>query len=219
MRMRGILRIVIAVTALVALSLCQGCGLVGYVAATVPKSVDAQYSGLAKQKIAIMVWADRGVRIDYPNLQLDLANAVQADLIAKTDESSLSKAEFPWEARSVLRFQREHPELEARSITEWAHRISGITRVIYVEVPDFSTRSGTAVQLLKGGLTANVKVLEVGSTGPSKIVYEKQNIQVYYPPKSKEGVVDIAENIIYRGTINGAALELAQLFYPHVIED
>lgn len=201
-----------------ALLMVGGCQLIGFVAATIPQSVDAQYKGLAKQKVAVLVWADRGTRIDFPNLQLDLGNGVQANLIAKANESSLKGSQFPWESRSVLRFQREHPELEGRAVTEWAHRLSGITRLIFIEVPEFSTRSGTAIQLLKGGMTANVKVLEIGAS-QSKIVYERQNVQVTYPPKVKEGVVDVPEIAIYSGTVNEMALTIAKLFYPYAIED
>lgn len=195
-----------------------GCTAFGFFASAIPKSADAEYKGLAKQKVAIMVWADRGVRIDFPNLQLDLGNGVQAYLISKTDEDSLKETQFPWEVRSVLRFQKEHPELEGRSITEWAHRITGVSRLVFVEVPEFSTRAGTAVQLLKGGMVVNVKVLEI-SNGKSKIAYERQNIGIAFPEKSKEGVVDVPESAIYGGTLNLGAKTIAELFYPHIIED
>lgn len=217
--MRGSLFVVAGwIVVCIATLLLGGCSAIGYVASSIPQSTDAQYKGLANQKVAVMVWADRGVRIDYPNLQLDFGNAFQANLIARAEEDSLKKSQFPWEVRSVLRFQKEHPELEGRSITEWAHRISGVSRLVFIEIPEFSTRSGAAVQLLKGGLIANVKVLEVQS-GKSKIVYEHQNIAVAFPPKSKEGVVDVAESTIYSGTVNLGAKTVAELFYPHIIED
>ena len=180
--------------------------------------MDAQYKGLAGEKVAVMVWADRGLRIDWPNLELDTGNGIQSYLLAKTDEDSLKKTQFPWEVRSVQRFQKEHPELEGTSITEYAHRISGVSRLIFVEVAEFSTRSDTAVQLLRGGMTANVRVLEIGG-GTSKVVYERQHVKVMFPPKSPEGVIDVSEALIYNGTVNAMSLELAQLFYPHMIED
>jgi hypothetical protein len=195
-----------------------GCQAIGYFASAIPQSVDAQYKGLAGEKVAVMIWADRGLRIDFPNLQLDTGNGIQSFLLAKTDEDSLKKTQFPWEVRSVLRFQKEHPELESRSITEYAHRISGVTKLIFVEIGDFSTRSGTAVQLFRGGMTANLKVLDV-KPGASTVVYEKQHIQVNFPPKSPEGVIDASEALIYNGTVNAMSLEIAELFYPHVIED
>jgi hypothetical protein len=137
---------------------------------------------------------------------------------AAMKEASADSAADGWEVRSVLRFQKEHPELEGRSITEYAHRISGIDRLIFIEIADFSTRNGTAVQLLKGGMTANVKVLEIGDKS-SKIVFEELHVQVNYPPKAPEGVIDMSEAAVYGGTVDTMALQVAQLFYPHIIED
>ena len=206
----------VIVVGLAIVALGAGCAAAGYIASAIPQSVDAQYKGLAGEKVAIMVWADRGLRIDFPNLMLDTGNSMQSYLLAKTDEDSLKLTQFPWEVRSVLRFQKEHPELEGRSITEYAHRMSGVTRLLFVEISEFSTRSGTAVQLLRGGMKVNIKVLEVG-TASSKIVYEKQGITVAFPPKSPEGVIDMSESMVYGGTVNEMSLTLAKLFYPHIV--
>ena len=169
-----------------------GCGTLGYVAANLPKSEDAKYKGLAKQKVAVMVWADRGTRIDYPNLQLDTGNTIQAQLISKADEADVKEIQFPWEVRRCCASRRSILNSKGAPITEYAHRISGITRLIYVEVGDFSTRSDTAVQLLRGSMNTNVKVVEIGN-GTSKVVYEINNLNTLFPPKQKEGVIDKPE--------------------------
>jgi hypothetical protein len=207
------------VVLLIACLFClSGCIALGYVASAIPQSTDAQYTGLAGQRTAVLVWAPRGVRVDHPNLQLDLANAIQANLAAKINESSLKGTEFPYETRSVLRFQREHPELEFQSVTEWSHRMSGLDRLVYVEVIDFSTRSGTAVQLLRGGISANVKVVEMHS-GSSKIAYERPDVRLFFPRNAPEGVVNVSDAAIYTGTINEMGLTIARLFFPHIIEN
>ena len=207
---------------MVCLLLCglciAGCAAVGWFASSLPKSQDAKYKGLAKQRTAVMIWAERGTRVDFPDLQLDLGNTIQATLLAKADESDVKDVQFPYEVRSVIRFQREHPELEGRSVTEYAQRLSGITRLIYVEVGDFSTRSGAAVQLMKGTMTANVKVVEI-SGGKSKVAYQAGNLQSYFPPKEKEGVVDVPEQAIYAGTVQAMGKQIAELFYGHIIEE
>lgn len=216
MRSQRVLLSVLCLT--VCALLASGCVLAGWVAAGVPKSEDAKYKGLAKQRVAVMVWAERGTRIDYSSLQLDLGNTIQTTLLAKADEADVKDIQFPYEVRSVLRFQKEHPELEGRSITEYAQRISGITRLVYVEIGDFTTHSDTAVQLLRGTLTANVKVVEVNG-GKAKIVYEINNVRTNFPPKDKDGVIDVPEQAIYAGTVRAMGLQIAQLFYGHVIED
>jgi len=205
------------VAALVTVS-SGGCQIFGAVASKIPRSRDAQYKNLAGQRVGVLAWTHRGIRIDYPNLQIDMANAIQAQLQAKTDESSLEETTFPWEPRSVLRFMREHPELEAQGVTEWAPRVSGIDRLIYIEIVDFSTRSGSAVQLLRGGITVNVKVVEIQNRAAT-IGYERQHMRLYFPPNAPEGVVNVSEAAIYNGTVTVASREIGRLFYPHVIED
>lgn len=196
----------------------HGCAAAEIIDRAIPKSVDAQYKGLAGQKVAVMIWADRALRIDYPSLTIDTANATQSCLIAKTDQAELKDTQFPWEARSVARFQKEHPEIEGRPVTEYAQRISGITRLVSIEVAEFSTHSDMAVQLLKGNMTGNVKVIEI-ENGKAKIAYERSGITVAYPPKAPAGVSTMPESGIYAGTVQAFGLEVAQLFYGHVIEE
>lgn len=206
----------------VCLTLCAlfttGCALFGWAASSMPRSEDAKYKGLAKQRTAVMVWADRGIRIDYPNLPLDLGNTIQVTLLSKAKEDDVKEIQFPYEVRSVVRYQKEHPELEGRGVTEYAHRMSGLSRLVYVEINDFTTRSDTAVQLMRGAISANVKVVEIAN-GKSKVVYEINNLRTYFPPKQKDGVIDVPEQAIYVGTVKDMGLQIAQLFYGHVIED
>jgi hypothetical protein len=96
--------------------------------------------------------------------------------------------------------------------------MAGLSRLIYVEVNDFTTRSDTAVQLLRGSISANVKVLEI-EQGKSKVVYEINNLRTYFPPKQKDGVIDVPEQAIYAGTVKDMGVQIAQLFYGHVVED
>ena len=197
-------------------TLC-GCALVGVIGQAIPVTVHAEYAGLKGQKIAVMCWVDRGIRIDYPQLQLDTATFVQTQLIDQKSVGELKESQWPWEARSIIRFQREHPELEGRPINEYAHRISGVTRLIYIEVDQFSTRGEETVQLKRGRMLGRVKVLEIAD-GKSKIVYEKQNIEVAFPPKRPEGVLDMPESQVYAETVKMFGLSIGQLFYSREVD-
>jgi hypothetical protein len=194
-----------------------GCSLVGVIGQAIPVTIDAEYTGLKGQKIAVMCWVDQGIRTDYPQLQLDTATFVQKDLTDQKDSSELKESQWPWEARSVIRFQREHPELEGRPINEYAHRLSGVTRLIYIEVDQFSTRGDETVQLKRGRMLGRVKVLEIAD-GKSKIAYEKQNIEVTFPPNRPEGVLDVADPQVYSETVKLFGTEIGQLFYSRQVE-
>lgn len=198
-----------------------GCQIGAIVGRAIPQSVHAQYSGLAGQEVAVMVWAPRAIRIDYPRLMPDIAEGIQNDLQEKArqkQKQELKGTTFPWQPRSVIRFQKEHPELEGAPITTYAHRISGISRLIYVEISDFSTRSDAAVQLLQGSISANVKVVEIAD-GSSRIAYENPSVQLTFPPRRPQGVINVPEEVIYSGTVRGLSRQVAELFYGHVIEE
>ena len=194
-----------------------GCSLIGVIGQAIPVTVHAEYAGLKGQKVAVMCWVDRGIRVDYPQLQLDTATFVQTQLIDQKDVSELKESQWPWESRSIVRFQREHPELEGRPINEYAHRISGVTRLIYIEVDQFATRGDETVQLMRGRMLGRVKVLEIAD-GKSKIVYEKQNIEVAFPPNRPEGILDVPESQIYNQTVKLFGTSIGQLFYSREVD-
>src|ERR1039458_1231073 len=86
-------------------------------------------TGLANQSVVVVVWADRGIRIDNPNLQLDLATGLEQKLkMAQTDEKpkELIGATFPVRADSVARFQEDHPEMEYEPIEQTALKFNSM---------------------------------------------------------------------------------------------
>src|SRR5260370_13871504 len=64
-----------------ALPLLGGCNVIGVFAQVLPVSdVAPAYSGLKDQTVGVMVWADRGSRIDFPTLQADIARGITTKL-------------------------------------------------------------------------------------------------------------------------------------------
>jgi hypothetical protein len=201
------------------LSGCQALGIFANAAGDLP--VDPKYKGLGKQHVAVMVWTDRATATDWPRLQLDLSRGIESRLddIAKgkdhpkyLDGTTLAAAE------SVVRYQRDHPEIESQSITDVAPKLA-VTRLIYIEVLGFATRPEDSVELLRGTVSANLKVLDVKSDF-AKVVYEEENIKVAYPAKApEEGLPNLSEIEIYEKTLDAFSIEILNRFIPHVEEN
>jgi hypothetical protein len=195
-----------------------GCAALGYAAAVMPKPpIKASYEGLANQSIGVMVWVDRSIRIDYPTLQLDVANSIQLKLQAaqKDKKDELKAAIFPVEPRSIARYQADHPETDATPITEVAPNLN-VSRVIYIEITDFATRPEASLELFRGEMMGAITVVAVDEAGRSKVVYEEKNVRVTFPPKSPpEGVPASNDVKIYTGTVDDFTTEIAQRFYTH----
>jgi hypothetical protein len=200
----------------------SGCAAVSVIANAVPQTVPAKYSGLAGQSVGVMVWADRGTRIDYPNLQLDAVSAIQ-NLLLKTQASGAAKTElqnttFPIEPRSIARYQIDHPEIEAMAVTEFAPNL-GVSRLIYIEIEQFATRSQMALDMYRGSLTATLTIVEIAGPGQARIAFQENDIRAIFPPKSKpEGVPVGRDDVMYGGVIRELAAEIVKRLVAHEAE-
>ncbi len=203
------------------LAILAGCQLLGVAASTLPQpDVAASYAGLQKQNVGIMAWADRGVTIDHPAIQPDIAK----DLQDKLQQAAASGADEVKEVRwakidDILRFQEDHPEMRFDPAEEVAPRL-GVTRLIYVEVASVSLHPVEAVDLSRGDIVVNLKVIEI-SGGKSKVAYQEEHIAGLYPPHApSEGVAGMEDDqVLFRRTLDVLTTELAKRFISHPPED
>jgi hypothetical protein len=187
-----------------------------------PKYEAAAYKGLSKQSVAVMVWPDRGVQMDHPYVQGDVAAGIQKKLIdvqGSDKPAELQDAKFPFRTDAILAYQEEHPETQTQPLTEMAAKLN-VSRLIYVEVTDFSTRSPISEELYLGTMVGNVKVVEIDDKGSAKTVYEKNEIKVAFPKDSpKEGMPSGTDAKIYQGTLDMFTTQVAQLMYTHEVDE
>ncbi len=203
-----------------ALIFVNGCAALGVAAhAMPPATILPAYDGLAGQTVGVMVWADRGVRIDFSSIQVDLANAVQKRLAAAAPKAKqLKGTNFPVQPASIVRYQQDHPEIEGSPIASVAPKL-GVSRLIYIEIENFATRSDLSTDLYRGTAAASVKVVEVsGAVG--KDSFGESGIKIAFPPKApREGIPNVGDYKIYAGTIDSLATQIANRFLPHEEED
>ena len=197
----------------------SGCMVAGVVANAMPRFTAAAYPGLAGQTVAVMVDVDDAILIDWPELRLDVAAGVQDKLhqAQAAGSKELEKTQFPVPPASVVRFQREHPEIHAQPLTKIAPRLGGISRLIYVEMEDFQTHPAGSVDLFRGSVSARVRVVEVAD-GRAHVAYEDV-VKALFPVRApEEGVPGADEYAIYRGTVNELTSEIAKRFITHESE-
>ncbi len=205
------------------------CTLLGVGAQALPQAtVVPQYKGFADQSVGVMVWADRGMRIEWEFIQLDLANAVHAKLAAtakpptppgkkpkQTKVKEWRGATFPVVPASIIRFQQDNPEIDGQPIADVAPRL-GVSRLIYVEVEEFATRPDGGVELFRGDANVTLRVVEIAPDGKAKVAYEENEVRATFPPKSpKEGRPSVGDRRIYVGLIDALGDAIAKRFVPH----
>jgi hypothetical protein len=209
------------------LPLSGGCAVFGYAAAVIPgPAVKASYPGLKGQKVAVMSWAERAVTYDFPMLQSDVSMAVHNKLVqaadpkAKTEELQGTTFVDP---RQTFRFQKNHPELENRSLAEIAPKVAaalGCSRLIWVEIQPFSIYDPRAPVLLKGIATVTIRVAEIKGD-QVKIAYEEAAVGVEFPKSAPEGVPPsdrMTPNYIYKGLVDELTTKVAVRFFSNPAE-
>ena len=204
--------------ALLPAPLCAtGCTIIGVAAQALPEgNVSARYAGLRGHSAAVLVWAPRGLEIEYPALRLDLVTAIQSRLLAaqKARKGELKGTTVPHAPASLVRFQEDHPELERSPIVAVAPRL-GVQRLVYIELENFQTRSDQSVELYRGSATISLRVVEV-ENGAAKVAYEEAGLTSVFPPTAPpEGVPGAGDARIYRGTVEQLAEGVARRFYSY----
>jgi hypothetical protein len=199
-----------------------GCTVVGAISGTVghalPNYVAPAYSGLAGQRVAVMIWVEQGVRADFPYLALDVAAGIQERLksLQQSDKpKELEKTTFPIRPDTIIRYQEDHPELEDAPLVQTAARLN-VDRLIYLEIDSFSTRSEASIDLYRGSIdAAQLQVLEIGN-GTAKSVFRENNIKVVYPKKDPtEGEPEGNDAKVYKNTLDAFTTQIAERFYTH----
>ncbi|MBC7783137.1 MAG: hypothetical protein H7144_04795 [Burkholderiales bacterium] len=191
--------------------------MLGVIAGKMPKpDIDAAYHGLAGKSVGVMVWVDPSTLIDWPGLPLDLANSLDAKLkeAQAAKQKELEGTTFPYQPRSFVRYQKEHPGINALPIIDVAPKLD-VARLVYVEVNSFSSRADGAVAMYLGQMDASIKVIEV-ENGVAKLGYSESGIRIQYPRSApREGQLNQTDRAMYAGSINEMSTELAIIFFRH----
>jgi hypothetical protein len=197
--------------------LCAGCPAAGYVASAFPtgQSIPAAYKGLPNQTCGVMVWADEGVLDDFKSIQLDTAKGLQAKLDSAEKSGVNEVKDVKWvSADRILQYQQNHADVSTEPAEEVAPHL-GVSRLIYVEIEDFATHPSDSPDLWRGSVTATVTVVEVAD-GKGKVAYAERGITATYPDKCPpEGLPNLADDAIYRGTVEKLTSTLGERFVPH----
>lgn len=212
--------LIVFLLAPLALLLCAGCDLVGVTAEAITGETDITpaYTGLAGQRVAILVWADEGVSLDHPTVNADIARSLLGKFQDGSDAKlkELKGTSFV-DVADILRFQEAHPESQVDSPEQIAQQLPG-TRLIYIELDSLALHPGQSNDLARGQATADVKVIEIKGS-ETKIAYQQNSLSTVYPKDSPpEGVYGLSDELIYNKTVDALADEIGNIFMTHAAD-
>jgi hypothetical protein len=217
-RLVGVGRRVLCAGILALLAWTGGCTnlLQSIATGLAPDPVEApSYTSMAHQKCGILALTDSGTRIEWPDLELDVANALEHKLQTAIDVKTKELEGLTVvQSASVKQYMDNHPELDTVPIATIAARLP-LTRLIYIDIDDFSTRPQQTIDLYRGYVEAKVSVVEI-KDGKATIAFTSDPIKIIDPPGTpQEGSPDIDESKLYSMTIDDFTTKCAELFVPH----
>lgn len=201
-------------TLLIALSTFTGCEGLGYLAYTITGSekqdIKAEYKGLEGQRVAVLVDADAATLTRYPRAQLEICEAISLKLAANVKDISVVAP------RAVIDYQNRNSYWTTATYQRLAKELN-VSRVILVELAEFTMHEPGNRYVLRGTITANVAVADAKETSPNRLAYDT-TIKVIYPEGDKIGVVNREEKNIRFATVDLFSQAATSKFYDHTIE-
>ncbi len=167
--------------------------------------VKAEYTGLKNQRIAIIVATGPGINFEYPYARTNVALA-SAQVIGKY----VKKAQFV-NQDEIEAFQMENLSWATLPVETIGLKFDA-TRILYLDLYQFTMHEENSVHLLRGQIRASARVYEIN--GNRKAVYQTE-ISVEWPKHGPRPMSEATLARLQMETIVKFAERLARKFYDH----
>jgi hypothetical protein len=164
-----------------------GCTLAGFLAKNyqenTPRSVDAEYAGLAGQSFTVVVRADRSILADFPGIADAISIRVNDTLRAnlpEMDESGGTTGYIP--PTKQLEWLSNHPRWRSMMPSELGKSLQ-VTRLVVIDLYTFRLHDPGNRYIWNGDASATVRVFEIDSVLPDDAVFET-DVHVSFPTAS-----------------------------------
>jgi hypothetical protein len=171
------------------------------------RKVKAEYTGLTEKKIALVIAGRPAIEFEFPMADMDLAL-----IAAHTIAQHVKKVAFV-DQNQIDVFQRENLDWAALPMQDIGGKFQA-QRVLYVDLLQFTLREENSVNLLRGNLSADIRVYDMESPNPNQPVYQTE-LTVIYPEVAPVPMSDSAQQATYLQTMGQFAQRLAYRFYDH----
>lgn len=202
-----------AIVILASQSGCSGLKFLTYVATPEDKGKDVkgEYENLAGKSVAVIIAAGPEVLLEYPTIQLEIADAVNGEIRKNIHDAR------PVNPARVIRYQEEHPRWQSLPPEQLAGTFESDYALV-IALVDFSTRESGSVHLSRGHLIAQASLYQAprpDKPGLVNPVWKSRTIESVYPPTSTSEVPAADERGIRLKTAHAFADTLVKNFYTH----
>ena len=158
---------------------CNYLAFFGYlIAPEIPeKKVPAEFDGLAKHSVVVVIYADAKTQFDFPLVRWELASMISSELSKNVEKVRVV------DPRAVLRYQDENLEWDAMDKTALG-KLFGADYVLYVAINTFSTIEAGSEYLFRGELNADIALHQVSLSERQSRVWNSSDVHINYPDQA-----------------------------------
>ena len=172
--------------------------------------VQAEYLGLADQRIAIMVAADSHMQYQYPEARDSVCRAFTARIARNVSGVTTT---IPDE---ISQFQEDNPYWINMRYGELAKQLD-VDMIVIVDLIEYQTHEPGNAHIWQGLITGNIGVIDAHSVDPDNFVFQN-TVTAKFPEESTVGIIDSDDDTIQLGMVTLFSRSGAGLFYDHQIE-
>ncbi len=206
-----------ALAALAAAAVQSGCvlgQLVGGMAASAQRTgtttVTARYAGLRGKSFAVVVYADRIIQADFPEVVGDLTVTIARRLAAQ-DEAVGASGFVPGER--ILEYQYSNPRWVVMPWRELGEQL-GVDRLIVVELQEFRLHDPGNQYTWAGVASGAVRVVELDGPAPDSPIFQ-ETVTVRFPDQDGYGPMQMPGSTIQLALSKRFVDRASWLFYDH----
>ena len=177
---------------------------------TVPAEHD-----LAGETVAIVVYAGPETQLEYPNVQVEIHDAVAAEMTKNVKDVTVV------DPRRVIRYQAENPDWHSEP-PEKLCRVFRCDAVVLVSLVEFTSREPGSIHLARGRITAEASVYQPARRGPDArpagCAWRSETIRVVHPKDAPVGLPIGNDWKLRMDTERIFAALLVRSFYKHKVQ-
>lgn len=207
---RALRIVILAALACGACGCMQGRYLIYLLTGNKEEDVKAEFVGLADKTVAVVVYCEKSVLFEYPDVQLSVSARVAGDMKKNVEKVKVV------DPRRILKYQDENIYWDEKDKTELGKAL-GADFVLYITLVEFSTREPGSVNLYRGRIVSQASLYKMGVPERSSRVWQDRDIRVIYPENDPTGQPRENDRAIRAETERLLAEKISQKFYDHKV--
>jgi len=191
-----------------------GCSLIGFAAHVIAGkhagrtvTVSAQYNGLDRQSVAVLVSADEYTYFEHPDATAAVCRRTSALLASSILDVRVIDPD------QITDFQKENPYWNTLPHGQLLQRLQ-VDRLIIIDLIQYTLHEPGNIYVWRGAMAANVGVATIEESDLNQFIFNT-TVEAHYPQSGSIGVINADQPTIQFGLLQSFTQQLVDLFQDH----